>query len=152
MIPDPTCPPPYPDVNFSLPTYSALNPMGGKPQVLIDPKTGIISGTPIELGQFVVGVCIKEYRNGILFSIVRRDFQFNVVPCEKAVFAKINADKEVGKTFTINLCGDSTANFINLSTKDQFIKDFDWRIIEGVDTFKYTTKNVTHTFPGGWHL
>lgn len=148
VIPNPTCPPPYPDVNFSIPTFSALNPMGGSPKVVIDTLTGIISGTPIELGQYVVGVCIKEYRNKVLFSTVRRDFQFNVVPCEKAVFAKINADKEVGKTFTINLCGDSTANFINLSTKDQFIKDFDWRIIEGVDTFKYTTKNVTHTFPG----
>ena len=32
--------------------------------------------------------------------------------------AKINADKEVGKTFTINLCGDSTANFINLPSGD----------------------------------
>lgn len=148
VIPNPVCPPPYLFVNFATPTFNALVPMGGSPVVSIDPNTGRISGTPNILGQFVVGVCIKEYRNGVLLTIIRRDFQFNVTTCEKAVFAKIQADKEVGKTFTINLCGDSTVNFVNLSSKDQFVKEFDWRLFIGKDTARYTTKNVTHTFPG----
>lgn len=148
VIPDPTCPPPYQNVDFASPTYSFFNPMGGVPQVKIDPITGIITGKPQLLGQFVVGVCIKEYRNRVLFSIVKRDFQFNVLPCEKAVFAKIKADKEINKQFIVNLCGDSTVHFENLSTKDQFLKEFDWRIYVGNDTIKYNTKNPSHTFPG----
>ena len=75
------CLPPY-DLVVYDPNFSALNPMGGSPQISIDPVTGIISGVPNLLGQFVVGVCVKEYKNGVLIGSIRRDFQFNVVNCQ----------------------------------------------------------------------
>lgn len=59
-LPD-NCPPPYQPIIFS-PNYSADNPMGGSPKVTIDPLTGIITGTPNILGQFVVGVCVKDLK------------------------------------------------------------------------------------------
>lgn len=91
-----TCLPPYDPVIFG-PNYSFLNPMGGNPQISIDPNTGIITGTPNLLGQFVVGVCVKEFKNGVQIGSIRREFQFNVVNCQG-----------ISETKNINLCeGDS---------------------------------------------
>ena len=60
-------------------SYGYTNPLGGP--FSINPTTGILSGTPSTLGQFVVGVVVSEYRNGVLISQTLRDFQFNVLNC-----------------------------------------------------------------------
>ncbi|MCE9540819.1 MAG: SprB repeat-containing protein, partial [Bacteroidetes bacterium] len=63
-----------------LPGYSAANPLGGPP-LNLNPSTGLLTGTPPMIGKFVVGVKVKEYRNGVYLSQTLRDFQFNVVNC-----------------------------------------------------------------------
>ena len=68
--PDPDAPPPYQNVGFILPNYSASNPLGGNPRITINPVTGEISGMPTLQGQYVVGICVSEYRNGQLFMTV----------------------------------------------------------------------------------
>lgn len=60
--------------------YNTANPLGPTP-FTINPTTGLLTGTPGTLGQFVVGVVVKEYRNGVLISQTIRDFQFNVLNC-----------------------------------------------------------------------
>lgn len=60
--------------------YNANNPLGPTP-FSINPQTGILTCTPGTLGQFVVGVIVREYRNGVLISQTLRDFQFNVLNC-----------------------------------------------------------------------
>lgn len=77
---NPPGPPDYPALNFN-PGYSANYPIASNPAFAIDPTTGVLSGTPTLLGQFVVGVCVSEYRNGLLLSTTNRDFQFNVTLC-----------------------------------------------------------------------
>lgn len=62
------------------PGYSFSNPLGGTPLVL-NSSTGLLTGTPTLLGQFVVGVMVKEYRDGVCIDSTLRDFQFNVVNC-----------------------------------------------------------------------
>jgi hypothetical protein len=62
------------------PGYSATNPLGGSP-LNINPTTGLLSGTPTAIGQYVVGIVVKEWRNGVLIGQTLRDFQFNVVNC-----------------------------------------------------------------------
>jgi len=63
-----------------LSPFSALNPMGGGPDsVQIDPQSGMFTVTPVLEGQFVVGVCVSEYRDGQLLSISKRDYQYHVV-------------------------------------------------------------------------
>lgn len=85
-MPTPAPPPaaPYTPLTFSAP-YSASDPMGSSPPpavaLTIDPNTGVLTGTPPTLGQFVVGVCVSEYRGGVFLSRTMRDVQFNVVNC-----------------------------------------------------------------------
>lgn len=89
--PNPDEPPPYTPVNFNG-TFTALQPMGGNPIVSIDPMTGLITGIPTIVGQFVVGVCVSEFRNGVLLSQVQRDFQFNVASCTSLLDADLQSN------------------------------------------------------------
>jgi len=148
--PDPVrCPPPFLPVRFIGPTYTPTNPLGGDPLVAIDANTGLITGTPRLLGQFVVGVCVKEYRNGELLSVLRRDFQFNVAFCEIAVFADIVADTSLsGQRYLINSCGESTITFENLSEVQANIQSYLWEFDLGSEIFTGTSRDATVTFPG----
>lgn len=82
--PRPALPPPYKEIVWNQPTYNLNNILGGT-ALKINAKTGILTGTPNIIGQFVVGICIDEYRNGQFLSTTRRDFQYNVIPCEDVV-------------------------------------------------------------------
>ena len=73
-------PPPYTFVPW-LPPYNGTNPMSALPALAINSATGLMTGTPNMLGQWVVGVCVSEYRGGVLIDVNKRDFQFNVVNC-----------------------------------------------------------------------
>jgi len=150
ITPDPRfCLPPYADVIFNAPNYSPSSPLGLNSFITINPVTGIITGTPTLTGQFVVGVCVKEYRNGVLLSILRRDFQFNVVNCQTTVNAKIQADAVVGgKEYVLNSCGNNTITFTNESQQEQFIKSYHWIFdINGTPSHQHS-RNATYTFPG----
>ena len=78
--PSPACPPPYNEITFKT-GFSSLEPLAGNPVISIDAISGLITGTPELIGQYVVGVCVQEYRNGILIGSFYRDFQFNVTTC-----------------------------------------------------------------------
>lgn len=149
VAPDPDSPPPFENVNFIAPTYGPLKPMAGDPQVTINSATGLITGVPTTLGQFVVGVCVEEYRNGQLLGVVRRDFQFNVESCEPTVFAQIQSDETVGNSdFIINSCGNNVITFVNQSFDEQFINSYDWSFdLNNGDTATFTTENATVSFP-----
>ncbi|MFK7906998.1 MAG: hypothetical protein AB8B69_17825, partial [Chitinophagales bacterium] len=83
-------PPPYDPIVWSAP-YSEINQLGGTPQITIDPSSGELRGFPDAAGQFVVGICVSEYRDGVLLSQNIRDFQFNVEECD-IVLADITVD------------------------------------------------------------
>lgn len=148
-IPSPPCAPPFDNVPFISPTYSAGNPMGGSPQVSINDLTGLITGTPNKLGQFVVGVCIEEYRGATLLSTVRRDFQFNVAECSPNVLANIQSDTIVGpQRFVLRSCGENSVTFQNLSVQQSNIFKFEWRFdIKGTQYVNSTDWSPTVTFP-----
>lgn len=86
--PNPPSGPPFSFVPFASP-YSGTYPMSSNPAMSIDQQTGLLTGTPNMVGQWVVGVCCKEYRNGILLAVNKRDFQFNVLPCPLLTIASI---------------------------------------------------------------
>jgi len=78
VVPTPPCAPPYAAVAFVAPAFTVAAPMGGDPVVRIDSLSGIMSGTPHMIGQFLVGVRIREYRNRVLLSSSYREITFVV--------------------------------------------------------------------------
>ncbi len=104
--PPPSCPskappPPYANVDFVSP-YDGSYPIASNPSVSIDPNTGILTGKPTLIGQFVVGVCVQEFRNNVLIGTHYRDFQFNIVPCTILVKSMVSVPEKkcIGNTIT----------------------------------------------------
>ncbi len=149
VAPDPACPPPFQLVTFVQPTYSPTNPMGGSPQITINPVTGLIKGTPQQLGQYVVSVCVKEYRNGVLLSTVRREFQFNVADCQPDVLADIEKDSVLDfRYFLFRSCGDQTIAFKNKSLGGSDIKSYQWTFdLNNGNVATSTERDPVITFP-----
>lgn len=149
--PTPPCPPPFDKVPYAVPTYTASNPVGGAPQVSINPVSGIITGTPTIIGQFVVAVCVQEYRNGQLLSTVQREFQFNVADCTPDIDAKLSADSLTinSETYTIKSCGEKTILLENKTTEASNVEDVEWRFdINGTIVTDNVNKWFTaFTFP-----
>ena len=104
--PDPPEDPPYAPVTWA-PGFNVNNMLGGPFPLKIDSVTGILTAIPNAAGQFVVGVCANEYRNGYLLSTTKRDFQINVVPCSGLVTAFFTNPQ--------TQCGINAVNFTNLS-------------------------------------
>lgn len=91
-------------LNYAFP-YNGSQPLGDK--VTIDPETGIISGVAPSGGQYVVSVCITEWRNGKPIAEHRKDFILKVDDCDL-----IEADLPP----RIIKCDDNTVKFENGST------------------------------------
>jgi gliding motility-associated-like protein len=73
--------PPFEKVIWRSP-FNTNNQMGGQPILQIDSKTGELTVTPNLEGQFVIGIKVKEFRNGVFIGETLRDYQFNVRPCQ----------------------------------------------------------------------
>jgi gliding motility-associated-like protein len=103
-------PPPYPYVPFLAP-YNASYPMSSSPAIAVDPNTGFMTGTPNMIGQWVVGVCVSEYRGGVLIDINKRDFQFNVVNCPGLPVAAIPLQSQFCFGYTSTFSSASVGAF-----------------------------------------
>lgn len=149
--PTPPCAPPFDPVPFIQPAYSALNPMGGNPQITINPVTGSITGIPNLVGRFVVGVCVDEYRNGVKLSSVKRDFQFNVADCDPTVLALIDGGDTLILTnqgYYLSACGAKQLYIENKSLDQNFIDHFEWHFdISGTPYFNDSDWSPTVPFP-----
>ncbi len=133
--PAPTTPssPPYANVPFNAP-YSFNNPLNASPALSINPTTGLLTGTPTRIGQYVVGICATEYdANNNVLSVTLRDFQFNVAYCENRIFALLAADSVSpdSNRFFFRRCNQSTINFINQSRQLAAITDYRWEFSNG---------------------
>ncbi|TXB63146.1 PKD domain-containing protein [Phaeodactylibacter luteus] len=146
--PNPACPPPYDNINFFSPTYTPTQPMGADANLSIDPNTGLLTGTPNNLGQYIVAVCVEEYRNGVLISRTTRDFQFNVASCDPTVVAQVDATTVTPDLeYVITSCGENTIAFGNESFQQANIDTYEWRfMIEGQQT-SFNDWEPTVSFP-----
>lgn len=137
--PVPPTPPPYVNVPFAL-GYSSTLPLPANPIFQINGQTGLITGKPTQTGQFVVGICVSEYRNGILLSKVLRDYQFNVTSCQSNVSAGFSTN--VGTSNLI--CSGKTVIFSNTSFNGT---KFFWDFGEpGTQSDTSNLRSPTHTF------
>jgi PKD repeat protein len=101
-LPIPGAPPPYRPLPYNA-GYSGAAPMGS---VTVDSKTGIVTGiAPSRIGQYVLTVCISEYRAGKLINVHRKDIHLKVSDC-MPLRAVLNPD--------YSYCDDFQVTFRNL--------------------------------------
>jgi PKD repeat protein len=109
FFPQPSPPnfPPYDTVPW-LPGYDVNNMINNPPTMpmTIDPVTGLLTGTPNLLGQFVIGICVEEYRNGVLIGTNRRDYQVNIGDCE-VVTSAFFAPETICDSYTVQVDNQS---------------------------------------------
>lgn len=132
--------PPYPSVGY-IPPYSATMPVTGFPALTINAQTGLMTGNPTTIGRFVVSVCVKEWRNGVLINTLSRDIQFVITNCSKAVVADIPVLPNEPNTFKIQ-CQGYNVQFVNNSTGGfSYLWDF------GVPGATSTEFEPNYTYP-----
>lgn len=135
-MPVPPGSPPFANVVYE-PGFSFNNPISANPPFNLDPVSGELTGTPTLPGQYVIGVCVSEYRNGVLLSRTNRDFQFNVVTCDPNIIAAIPSQTQ--------FCEGLTFSFGNNSVNSSF---YFWDF--GDPATEADTSNLaqpTYTFP-----
>lgn len=116
--------------------FSANNPLNvsGTP-LTINPQTGLLTGIPEDIGQFIVGIMCEEYRDGVKIGVIVRDFQFNVVACPPLREAGIGP---------ISACDGNSVQMVNSSTPGA--EDFFWDFGDGSPGVPGVAP--IHTFPG----
>ncbi len=136
--PNPPSNPPYTTVPYA-PGYSADYPIASNPAFQIDPVTGFITGTPTAPGQYAMGICCEEYRDGIYIGRILRDFQFNVVLCDANIVSAVTPQQPE------QLCIGETLTFENNSINaEDYIWDFG---VDGTDADISTEYEPEFTFP-----
>ncbi len=136
-FPQPPKQPLFDEVTYAQ-GFSLENMMGGVP-LTIDPNTGIVTGTPNLIGQFLIGVCVDEYRDGEIISSIKRDFEYNVRECIVAPEAGFTVEDEPE-------CDGLEVAFTNTSTEtDTYEWFFDYPNDD--PAFKSTEENPVFTYP-----
>ncbi len=97
--------PPYAPVPWEA-GYSGSFPLVASPALSINSSTGQLTGTPTQQGSYVVGIMVKEFRNGVLLSETIRDFRFFIADCQLTVSSFPMAD---------HTCHGLTVDFSNES-------------------------------------
>ncbi len=146
--PIPPCSPnTFETINYLSPNYTNINPLGSSTtdglntSVSIDSMSGLISGIPNIAGIFVISVVVEEYRDGQLLGTIRRDFQHQVVRCDRAINAIIT-DIET------NICDEGSVTFEHESTPPEFIEQvlWDFDLLDGTRATA-TTDEIDVDFP-----
>jgi len=141
-MPSPPSDPPYSSVNWTS-SYNGNNQISSNPQMSINPNTGQMQGTPNQTGQFVIGVKVREYRNGIYIGETRRDFQFNILFCNNAIASIPNQE-----TF----CNGLTVNFNNTSfNSTNYYWDFGDNTVT-TDNSALESPSYTYPSPGNYTI
>ena len=126
--------PPYSSVAYALP-YRGTRPLGFG--VTINPLTGVISGIAPPLGEYVICVLVKEYRNGLYIGESRKELHLASAPCTPVA---------ASSNFVAITCDGYTVNFTDNSTGgvNEWFWDFGDPASGPANTS--TFQNPTHTF------
>lgn len=108
LVPTPACPPPYNVVDYAS-GFSGGNPLGSDSQLSINPQSGLITVNPSIAGQFLVTICVKEYRNGSLINNSFREFTYLAADCQTT------STYESQKHSKLKLFPNPANDFINIT-------------------------------------
>ena len=130
-------PVPEPSLNLDTPLlsynpgYSWQQPFGASGGAFVDNRTGLTSFYATETGNYVVGIEVREYRNGILLSRTRLDLQIIVLDCRpnKRPQVSINTSNrlqiEAGTElcFTVSASDEDDLDAITLTGRGSVLGD-----------------------------
>jgi gliding motility-associated-like protein len=123
VSPNPAAAPPYNEIPYNS-GYTGMTPLGNN--VSINPQTGIISGiAPVTPGEYVVTVCVNEWKNGQLVASTRKELHLKIGDCN-AIQATISINNQIIQPTTpqyIN-CKTFNLNFANPTTSG--INSYSW--------------------------
>ena len=125
--------PPYQPVPYLFP-YTGSRPLGSA--VSIDPRTGLISGVAPNIsgsGEFVLTVCVNEFRNGTLIASTRKELHIRVGSCNPI---KPNLNPEYIS------CDGFTLDFVNNNPSPE-VKTYYWDFGDGQTS---TDVSPSHTY------
>lgn len=142
-MPSPPTPPPFMAVPWLNP-YSANYPINSNPAMNINQNTGLITGTPNQVGQWVFAVCVEEWRNNQLISTSRREYQVNVTLCPNLSISSIPSQTTFCFGYTVNFSNNS----INASS---YFWDFNDPNATN-DTSNLATPTWTYTDSGTYNV
>lgn len=136
--PNPPANPPYASIPYALSAgYSGDSPMGSN--VVLNPRTGIITGTaPSRTGDYVVAVCVEEFRKGIKIGQTKKEIHITVADCSLSA-AQLKPSYITCDGFDFTFFNESGNTSIN-----RYLWDF------GVPTTSADTSNQakpTYTYP-----
>jgi len=137
-VPQPDTPasPPF-DTVMWMNGYHKGYQLPSAPAFEIDHNTGVISGRPDQLGTYVFGVCVSEYREGLRLGENRRDFQMEITPCDVEAAAAIDS--------AIEECIGLQIQFYNKSTLGEY---FYWDFGDPNTNDDTSSKpNPSYTYP-----
>lgn len=127
--------PPYTSVPYTFP-FSGTQPLGSG--VTINSQTGLISGVaPSTQGEYVLTVCVNEFRNGILIGVTRKELHVRALGCQP-ITPQLNPNYIT--------CDGFTLTFQNLNPNPN-INSYFWDF--GVPSVTNDTSNVavpTYTY------
>jgi gliding motility-associated-like protein len=108
--PNPPANPPYNSIAYQNP-YSEFSPIGK--DVTINSITGLISGiAPTLVGDYVLGVCASEFRNGILIGRTKKEIHITVADCSLSA-ADLKPTYISCNGFTLSFQNESTSSVSN---------------------------------------
>jgi gliding motility-associated-like protein len=91
----------------------------------------------------VVGVCVNEYRDGVLINTVRRDFQYRVIECASA----IPEFPSMAENSSFETCSGLTVFFENASiASNTTVFHWDFGVVD-TDADTSNIEEPTFTFP-----
>lgn len=133
--PNPASTPPYSTIPYAG-GFSGGFPLGS--QVTINPQTGLISGVaPTIPGEYVVTVCVNEYRQGVLIASTRKELHLKVGDCDP-IKATLNPQYIT--------CDGFNLSFSNLTNNG--VTSYLWDFGDPTTTADVSTSpNPSYTYP-----
>ncbi len=128
-------PPPYVGVTW-LAGFSATNAIPTNSDLAINQFTGEITGTPTQLGFYLMGVEVFAIEDGDTIAEINRVFRYTVADC--------NVNRSLAELAEEPVCGDLIVEFANGSFGAD---DYEWNFddIDSPDNIS-SEESPTHTF------
>jgi gliding motility-associated-like protein len=140
--PNPPSSPPYTQMQWQAP-FGLNDMLGGTVPLTIDPSTGQINAMPDAQGTYVIGLCVSEFRNGVLLGETRRGVQISVVNCQSPV-AIPNDVNEISPNSFINC-----TEFVEFDAFNSSGFDIWWDFGDPTTTSDQSTlQTPSWTYPG----